>query len=155
MKLWDGAVSPKKTATVNQYLAQHPWIDTRMDHRSNAARGLDEQPTVHEGYHAQKPADAVKNTIPVLAEAMENLHKCMLLFICQRLRTSRQISALVFIQRRLCSIYGSLARPLVLLGNFRIGVRKLIVPSPCIWYNKIVEFYDGGTPSWPSRMKWI
>ncbi len=30
----------------NKYLAQYPWIDARIDHRSHAARGLDEQPTV-------------------------------------------------------------------------------------------------------------
>ena len=42
-------------ATVtNKFLAQYPWIDTRIDHRSHAARGLDEQPTIHEGYHARK-----------------------------------------------------------------------------------------------------
>lgn len=44
----------KWAETVNQYLAQYPWINTRIDHRSNAARGLDEQSTVHEGYHARK-----------------------------------------------------------------------------------------------------
>lgn len=39
-------------ATVtNKFLAQYPWIDARIDHRSHAARGLDEQPTIHEGYH--------------------------------------------------------------------------------------------------------
>lgn len=42
-------------ATVtNKFLAQYPWIDARIDHRSHAARGLDEQPTIHEGYHARK-----------------------------------------------------------------------------------------------------
>ena len=43
------------------------------------------------------------------------------------------------------SICGSLAEPSALVGNFRIGVRKPIVPSPYIWYNKKVEFSDGGT----------
>lgn len=38
----------------NKYLAQYPWIDARIDHRSHAARVLDEQPTIHEGYHARK-----------------------------------------------------------------------------------------------------
>lgn len=42
-------------ATVtNKHLVQYPWIDTLIDHRSHAARGLDEQPTIHEGYHARK-----------------------------------------------------------------------------------------------------
>ena len=36
--------------------------------------------------------------------------------------------------------------PSVLVGDFRIGVRKTIVPSPHIWYNKTVEFSDGGIP---------
>ena len=43
-------------------------------------------------------------------------------------------------------IRGSLAEPSVLVGDFRIGVRKSIVPNHYIWYNKIVEFYDGGIP---------
>ena len=45
----------EKWATVtNRYLAQYPEIDARIDHRSHAARGLDELPTIHEGYHARK-----------------------------------------------------------------------------------------------------
>lgn len=45
----------KKWATVtNRHLAQYPEIDARIDHRSHAARGLDELPTIHEGYHARK-----------------------------------------------------------------------------------------------------
>ena len=88
----------------------------RIDHRSNAARGLDEQPTIHEGVTARalerkgiiadrceinrqikadnallrelrgqvkKLAQAVKNTLPALAEAMENLRKNLLLFCYQ------------------------------------------------------------------------
>lgn len=114
----------KWAETVNQYLAQYPWINTRIDHRSNAARGLDEQPTVHEGYHARKLesmgivsdrcelnrqikadnrlfrelraqikklADTVKNTVPALAEAMENLRKSMLIFTYQLLHIRRGI----------------------------------------------------------------
>ena len=56
---------------------------------------------------------------------------------------SGQISVPVFVQRRLVKAY---AEPSVLVGDFRIGVRKTIVPSPYIWYNKTVEFSDGGTP---------
>ena len=44
------------------------------------------------------------------------------------------------------SIRGSLAEPSVLVGDFRIGVRKLIVPSSYIWYNKTVEFSDRRYP---------
>lgn len=49
----------------------------------------------------------------------------------------------IFVQRRLDKAY---MEPTVLAGEFRIRVRKLIVPSPYIWYNKTVKFYDGGTP---------
>ena len=45
----------EKWATVtNRHLARYPEIDARIDHRSHAARGLDELPTIHEGYHARK-----------------------------------------------------------------------------------------------------
>ena len=90
--------------------------EERIDHRSHAERGLDEQPTIHEGVIARalekkgivsdrcelnrqikadnallrelrgqvkKLAQAVKNTIPALAEAMENLRKNLLLFCYQ------------------------------------------------------------------------
>lgn len=44
----------KKWAEVtNKYLAQYPWIDARIDQRSHADRGLDEQPTIHEGMAAR------------------------------------------------------------------------------------------------------
>lgn len=49
----------------------------------------------------------------------------------------------VFVQRRLGKVY---MEPSVSVGDFRIGVRKLIVLNPYIWYNKMVEFSDGGTP---------
>ena len=87
--------------------------DERIDHRSNAARGLDEQPTIHEGVTARaleqkgiiadrceinrqikadnallrelkaaarKLAQAVKNTLLVIAEAMEKLRANMIVF---------------------------------------------------------------------------
>ena len=87
--------------------------DERIDHRSNAARGLDELPTIHEGVTARaleqkgiiadrceinrqikvdnallrelkaavkKLGQAVKNTLPVIAEAMENLRANMIVF---------------------------------------------------------------------------
>ena len=88
-------------------------FEERVDHRSNAARGLDEQPTVHEGVTARaleakgivsdrcelnrqikrdnallrelkaqvkKLLQAVKNTIPALAEAMESAREKMIIF---------------------------------------------------------------------------
>ena len=90
--------------------------EERIDHRSNAARGLDEIPTIHEGVTARalerkgiiadrceinrqikadnallrelkaavkKLGQAVKNTLPAIAEAMENLRKNLLLFCYQ------------------------------------------------------------------------
>lgn len=43
----------KWAGVTNKYLAQYPWIDARIDHRSHAARGLDQQPTIHEGVTAR------------------------------------------------------------------------------------------------------
>ncbi len=98
--------------TVNRSL-ERSGKEERIDHRSHAARGLDEQPTVHEGVIAQalerkgiisdrcelnrqikadnallrelkaqvkKLLQAVKNTIPALAEAMESLREKMIVF---------------------------------------------------------------------------
>ena len=97
---------------VNRSLERYGF-DERVNHRSHAARGLDEQPTVHEGVAARaleakgvvsdrcelnrqikrdnallleikaqvkKLLDAVKNTIPALAEAMESVRENMIIF---------------------------------------------------------------------------
>ena len=96
----------------NRYLKRYGH-EERIDHRSHAERGLDEQPTIHEGVFARslerqgvisdrceinrqikadnallhelkaavrKLAQAVKNTIPALAEAMERLRGNMIIF---------------------------------------------------------------------------
>ena len=96
----------------NRYL-ERAGREERIDHRSNAARGIDEIPTIHEGVTAQalerkgmiadrceinrqikadnvllrelkaavkKLGQAVKNTIPVIAEAMEKLLANMIVF---------------------------------------------------------------------------
>lgn len=96
----------------NLYLERAGRVE-RIDHRSNAARGLDEQPTIHEGVTARalerkgviadrceinrqikadnallrelksavrKLAQAVKNTLPAIAEAMEKLRANMIVF---------------------------------------------------------------------------
>ena len=101
----------------NRYLEQYGH-DAHIDHRSHAERGLDEQPTVHEGVIAraleqkgiisdrcelnrQIKADnallrelkttvkmlmqAVKNTVPTIAEAMERLRSNMMIFQYQLL----------------------------------------------------------------------
>ena len=96
----------------NRYL-ERAGREERIDHRSNAARGIDEIPIIHEGVTAQalerkgmiadrcglnrqiksdnallrelkaavkKLGQAVKNTIPVIAEAMEKLLANMIVF---------------------------------------------------------------------------
>ena len=94
----------------NRYL-ERAGFSERIDHRSNAARGLDEQPTIHEGVTARalekkgivsdrcelnrqikvdnallrelkaavkKLGQTIKNTLPVIAEAMEKLRANMI-----------------------------------------------------------------------------
>ncbi|MBQ2329487.1 MAG: MobA/MobL family protein [Oscillospiraceae bacterium] len=39
--------------TTNKYLDEADRSDAHIDHRSHASRGIDEQPTIHEGYVAQ------------------------------------------------------------------------------------------------------
>ena len=96
----------------NHYLERYGH-DERIDHRSNAARGLDEIPTIHEGPAAhqmesmgfvsdrceinrqikadnallrelkaavKKLGQAVKSTLPAIAEAMEKLRTNMIVF---------------------------------------------------------------------------
>lgn len=103
----------------NRYL-ERVGAEARIDHRSHAERGIQEQPTIHEGMTArameqqgviadrcelnrqikadnkllrelrsvyEKIAKAVKNTVPVLAEAMEMVRRNMLIFQYQILHT--------------------------------------------------------------------
>lgn len=104
----------------NRYLQQYGH-DARIDHRSHAERGLDEQPTIHEGAVARalekkgiisdrceinrqikvdnallreltitvkKLMQAVKNTLPAIADAMERLRSNMIIFKYQLLHIS-------------------------------------------------------------------
>lgn len=97
---------------VNRSLERYGF-DERVDHRSFAEQGRDEQPTIHEGVaaraleangiisdrcelnrqikkdnallreikaHVKKLLDAVKNTIPALADAMESVREKMIIF---------------------------------------------------------------------------
>ena len=103
--------------TVNRYL-ERSGHEERVDHRSHAERGLDEQPTIHEGMAARamekkgiisdrcelnrqikadnallrelkslvkKLMDAVRNTVPAIAEAMETVRQKMIVFRYQLL----------------------------------------------------------------------
>ena len=116
---WSDSVSnlsnklQREWADVSNRCLERAGREERIDHRSNAARGLDEIPTIHEGVAAQalerkgilsdrcelnrqiradnallrelkaaarKLAQAVKNTLPAIAEAMENLRANMIVF---------------------------------------------------------------------------
>ena len=110
----------KWAQTTNKYLDEANRSDAHIDHRSHAARGIDEQPTIHEGYVAQamerrgliadrceinrqikadnallrelkaafkKISQAVKNTVPTLAEAMESLREKVIVISYHILRT--------------------------------------------------------------------
>ena len=103
--------------TTNEHL-ERAGADARIDHRSHAERGLDEQPTIHEGVVARalekkgiiadrceinrqikadnallqelkatvkKLMQAVKNTLPVMAEKLETLRQNMIIFRYQLL----------------------------------------------------------------------
>ena len=106
--------------TMNKYLDEENLSDAHIDHRSYAARGIGEQPTIHEGYVAQamerrgliadrceinrqiktdnallrelkaafaKISQAVKNTVPTLAEAMESLREKVIIISYHILHT--------------------------------------------------------------------
>lgn len=103
--------------TTNAHL-ERAGADARIDHRSHAERGLDEQPTIHEGVVARalerkgiisdrceinrqikadnallrelkatvkKLMQAVKNTLPTMAEKLETLRQNMIIFRYQLL----------------------------------------------------------------------
>ena len=105
-------------ADVTNRFLERAGIQDRVDHRSHAERGLDEQPTIHEGVAARaleqkgiisercelnrqikadnallrelkllvkKLMDAVKNTVPAIAEAMETVRQKMIVFKYQLL----------------------------------------------------------------------
>ena len=108
----------------NKYLERYGH-EERIDHRSFAERGIDEQPTVHEGVAARameakgilsdrcelnrqikadnkllrelkaqfkKITEAVKNTLPAIAEALEKVRENMLIFCYQlgHIRSSKR-----------------------------------------------------------------
>lgn len=108
----------KAWADVTNLHLERAGQEERIDHRSHAERGLEEQPTIHEGVIARalekkgivsdrcelnrqikvdnallrelkaqmkKMAQAVKNSLPAIAEAMERLRSNMLIFKYQLL----------------------------------------------------------------------
>ncbi|MDE7302136.1 MAG: MobA/MobL family protein [Oscillospiraceae bacterium] len=111
----------KAWADINNKYLSRAGVDETIDHRSHADRGIDEQPTVHEGVTARvlelngiisercelnrqikadnlllhklketvkKLMQAVRNTIPTIAEAMENIRQKVTIS-CYQLRLIR------------------------------------------------------------------
>ena len=119
--------------TANAHL-ERAGADARIDHRSHAERGLDEQPTIHEGVVARalekkgiiaerceinrqikadnallrelkatvkKLMQAVKNTLPAMAEKLETLRQNMIIYRYQlrhiatgKSKTNKRLNAL-------------------------------------------------------------
>ena len=112
----------KAWADVTNLHLERAGQEERIDHRSHAERGLEEQPTIHEGVIARalekkgivsdrcelnrqikadnallrelkaqmkKMAQAVKNSLPAIAEAMETLRANMIVFRYQLRHISR------------------------------------------------------------------
>ena len=139
--------------TVNRCLERFGH-EERVDHRSHAERGLDEQPTIHEGVVARalekkdiisdrcelnrqikadnallqelkllvkKLMDAVKNTIPAIAEAMETVRQKMIIFRYQLLYIGtgkRQITD------KLHAVQPSMKRYEGIIKQFKVKIRE-------------------------------
>lgn len=128
----------------NLYLERNPSTE-RIDHRSHADRGLDEQPTIHEGVVARaleakgvvadrceinrqikadnvllrelkaavkKLTDAVRKSIPAIAEAMENIRRSMIIFQYQVKYAAKN--------KKICEDYITDMKPLIMNHN-RLG----------------------------------
>ena len=143
--------------TTNAHL-ERAGADARIDHRSHAERGLDEQPTIHEGVTARamekkgiiadrceinrqikadnallrelkatvkKLMQAVKNTLPAMAEKMETLRQNMIIFRYQLLHIATGKSQM---NKRLHILRPELERYLRLVKQIRskIKQRKLL-----------------------------
>ncbi|MBR3382688.1 MAG: MobA/MobL family protein [Clostridia bacterium] len=128
--------------------------DARIDHRSFAAQGIDEQPTIHEGVTARtmeakgfvsdrcelnrqikkdnallraikaqvrKLAEVVRNTIPAIAEAMENLRANMLIFRYQLLHIG---TGKTKITQYVCAVKPEINRYTELVGQIKEKVKE-------------------------------
>ena len=144
--------------TTNVHL-ERAGADARIDHRSHAERGLDEQPTIHEGVitralekkgiiadrceiNRQIKADnallrelkatvkklmqAVKNTLPAMAEKLETLRQNMIIFRYQLLHIATGKSQM---NKRLHILRPELERYLRLVKQIRSKnkQRKLLI----------------------------
>ena len=144
--------------TTNIFL-ERVGTEARIDHRSHAERGLDEQPTIHEGVVARalekkgiiadrceinrqikadnallrelkatvkKLMQAVKNTLPAMAEKLETLRQNMIIFRYQLLHIATGKSQM---NKRLHILRPELERYLRLVKQIRskIKQRKLLI----------------------------
>ena len=113
-------------------------LSERIDHRSHAERGLDEQPTVHEGVAARAMEDkgivadrcelnrqikadnallrelkekirklkqAVMDSVPAIAEALQTIRDKVLLLQYQFMHNSRQLEFIDFILEEQCPLF--------------------------------------------------
>lgn len=159
----------------NKYLDEANRSDARIDHRSNAARGIDEQPTIHEGYVAQamehkgliadrceinrqikvdnallrelkaafaKISQAVKNTIPTLAEAMESLREKVIVISYHILHTKigkRNITDYVKELKANYESYKSIVKQIAVKKKERKELQKQKKSTPLI---KVITHRD-------------
>ena len=112
----------KWAQTTNKYLDEANRSDVHIDHRSHDARGIDEQPTIHEGY---------------VAQAMERRG-----LIADRCEINRQIKADNALLRELKAAFAKISQavknPLPALAEAMESLReKVIVISYHILHTKI------------------
>lgn len=161
--------------TTNKYLDEANRSDAHIDHRSNAARGIDEQPTIHEGYVAQamerrgliadrceinrqikadnallcelkaafaKISQAVKNTVPALAEAMESLREKVIVISYHILHTKigkRNITDYVKELKANYESYKSIVKQIAVKKKERKELQKQKKSTPLI---KVITHRD-------------
>ena len=161
--------------TTNKYLDEANRSDANIDHRSHAARGIDEQPTIHEGYVAQamerigliadrceinrqikadnallrerkaafaKISQAVKNTVPALAEAMESLREKVIVISYHILHTKigkRNITDYVKELKANFESYKGIVKQIAAKKKERKGLQKQKKSTPVI---KVITHRD-------------
>ena len=159
----------------NKYLDEANRLDAHIDHRSHAARCIDEQPTIHEGYVAQamerrgliadrcevnrqikadnallcelkaafaKISQAVKNTVPALAEAMESLREKVIVISYHILHTKigkRNITDYVKELKANYESYKSIVKQIAVKKKERKELQKQKKSTPLI---KVITHRD-------------
>ena len=138
---------------VNRNLEQRG-LDERIDHRSFADRGIDEQPTIHEGVVARaleakgiisdrcelnrqimednrmlralkadvkRLSEMLKNSIPALAEALENLRSKLIVLCYKLINNAKRKNVL---QRYIDVVKPDLDRYLITAGKLKEKIRE-------------------------------